>query len=222
MRTCKYSGQSKNFLMPMVMAIAVSLSPALVGPLQSAAAKDDDVILSEIAGRVLDSQRNPVVNAQVKLLNEKGDTILSTDSANDGSFSLKHGPCVLCTLQVVPDDKSALASALIENIPGDANRRFLVTLQHGFKVKGKITGNGKGLKGLIVKVVAAGDDPKHVHSGGEARTARDGTFVMNLTPGPKLLTIDNQKYLNFVSKYEHELHVVEDQQLSDINLPIAR
>jgi hypothetical protein len=187
----------------------------------SATFASDDEVLMELGGRVLDSHHNPVSSAQVKLFNERHELLLSMPVASDGTFSMKHRPCVVCTLQVVPDDKSSLASALIEKIPGDANRRFLVTLQSGFRVKGRVTGGGKGLKGLLVKVVAAGNDQKHVHSGGEARTARDGTFEMTLTPGQKLLTVENERYANFVASYEYKLEVTADQEVTEIQLPPA-
>lgn len=201
------------------IALGVLVFPLL--PAQISAKDDDDVIMNEIGGRVLDSHRNPVQNAQVKLFNEKHEILLQTPVSSDGSFSMKHRPCAVCSLQVIPDDKSNLASALIEKIPGDASRKFLVTLQNGFRVRGRITGAGKGLKGLIVTVVASGDEQKHVHTGGEARTARDGTFVMNLTPGPKLLTVQNDKYANFVASYEHPLNVTADQEITEIKLPPA-
>jgi hypothetical protein len=190
-----------------------------VWPTHSPAKEEDDIILSEIGGRVVNSQHTPVQDVQVKLLNEKHEVMAQTQVGNDGSFSMKHRPCVVCVLQVIPDDKSNLASALIEKIPGDANRKFLVTLQNGFRVKGRITGAGKGLKGLLVTVVATGDEQAHVHTGGEAKTARDGSFVMNLTPGPKLLTVQNDKYSNFVAAYEHKLNVTADQEMTDIQLP---
>lgn len=193
----------------------------LAGVLPSLAA-DDGVILSEIGGRVLDAERNPIANAQVKLLDENGDLLLSTQSSGDGSFALKHRPCVSCALQVVPDDKTSLASALIGRIPGDANRRILVTLQKGFRISGRITGDGKGLKGLLVKVVGPGDSSKRVYSGGECKTARDGSFAMRLTVGPKTLSVRNEKYMKFASKYDHEFDVSSDQTLPDINLPTTR
>ncbi|MFX7701362.1 hypothetical protein ABTJ88_19135, partial [Acinetobacter baumannii] len=91
----------------------------------------------------------------------------------------QHKVCETCTLQVVPDGKSSFASALIENIPGSINRKFQVTLQPGFKVTGRITGDGKGLKGLIVKVIGSSESAAKVHSGGEAKTSRNGSFEMN-------------------------------------------
>jgi hypothetical protein len=175
--------------------------------------------LAELGGRVLDGERNPIVGAQVKLLDEAGNTLVSTPSANDGSFSLKHSPCDFCTLQVIPDDKSTLASALLEHIPGNINRQFLFTLQQGFRVSGRITGSGKGLKGLLVKVIATEPELNHIHSGGEAKTGRDGSFVMNLTPGSKKLTVQNNKYLPFAKTYERTMVVTADHLLPEIELP---
>ncbi|MFX7071546.1 carboxypeptidase-like regulatory domain-containing protein, partial [Acinetobacter baumannii] len=63
--------------------------------------------MPELGGRVLDTQRRPVPGAQIKLMDENGDQLVTTSSASDGSFSFQHKVCETCTLQVVPDGKSS-------------------------------------------------------------------------------------------------------------------
>lgn len=182
----------------------------------------DDVHLFEVGGRVVDSMHNPLVGAQVKLLDHSGNVLDTASSGNNGVFSLKHKECETCTLSVGPGDKTAFASALIEDIPGNIDRKFSVTLQNGFKVSGRITGGGKGLKGLLVKVTAADEESSHVHSGGAARTARGGAFEINLTPGPKHLFLLNDKYPNFVGFYKCNFSVTGDKDIAEIQLPLAK
>jgi hypothetical protein len=188
---------------------------------QKSALADEEHIF-EVGGRVLDEFHKPLNGAQVRLLDHKGNIIDSVSSGQNGVFALKHKECDECTLSVLPGDKSPLASALIEDIPGNIDRKFLVTLQRGFKVSGRITGGGKGLKGLVVKVTASGKDPGHVHTGGEAKTSRGGTFEITLTPGPKHLVVLNEKYPTLTEFYETELLVNADREIGEIQLPTAK
>jgi hypothetical protein len=197
------------------------IATLVVGGGRNAFANDNEHLF-EVGGRVLDAQHNPLIGAQAKLLDHSGNVIDSASSGNNGVFVLKHKECESCTLSVGPKDKSPFASALIEDIPGNIDRKFSVTLQHGFKVSGRITGGGKGLKGLVVKVTAADSDSGHVHSGGEARTVRGGTFEVNLTPGVKHLVVMNDKYPNYASTYESKLSVTADREITEIQLPPAK
>jgi hypothetical protein len=204
-------------LLKVLMASAV----VLVSSGQSSFANDDEHLF-EVGGRVLDAQQNPLTGIQAKLLDPSGNIIDSAQSGDNGVFVLKHKECNTCTLSVTPKDKMPFASALIENIPGNIDRKFSVTLQHGFKVTGRITGGGKGLKGLVVKVTAADSYSGKVHSGGEARTVRGGTFEVNLTPGLKNLAVMNDKYPDYASTFESKLTVTADREISEIQLPAAK
>lgn len=188
------------------------------------ASADDPPPTAVISGRVTDFNRHPVAQAQARILDEKGEVLESVATDATGSFALEHKYCLSCNLEVVPADKTGLASALVENIPGNVTRTFLLSLQQGFRVVGRIVGEGKGLKGLEVRAVAQASDQtaQRVHAGGFTKTARDGRFEMSLTPGAKRLSVFNTRYTNLVSKYEEDFVVTKDDNLPDIKLPLAR
>jgi hypothetical protein len=217
-----------NFLglLPAPFSIPAALMVVLIATAaitfeQCAFAKDDEHLF-EVGGRVLDSQQNPLTRIQAKLLDLKGNPLDASESDVNGVFLLKHKECDFCTLFVSPRDKRPFASALIENIPGNIDRKFSVTLQHGFKVSGTVTGGGKGLRGLVVKVTAADSYSGKVHSGGEARTIHGGTFEVNLTPGLKKLVVMNDKYPEYARTYERKLTVTADKEIPEIQLPVAK
>jgi hypothetical protein len=191
--------------------------------IQNFALADDPPPTAVVSGHVTDFHRHPVAAAQARILDEKGEILQSVATDAKGSFQLKHKYCISCNLEVVPDEKTGLASALVENIPGNVSRTFLLCLQQGFRVVGRVVSEGHGMKGLEVRVIAqeSDEDARRVHAGGFAKTARDGTFQMSLTPGAKKLSVFNTKYANLVSKYEQDFMVTADDQLPDIKLPSA-
>jgi hypothetical protein len=191
--------------------------------ISNSARADDPPPMAAISGHVTDFNRRPVAAAQARILDEKGEVLQSVETDAKGSFQLKHKYCVSCNLEVVPDGKTGLASALVENIPGNVTRTFLLCLQQGFRVVGRVVSEERGLKGLEVRVIAqeSDEDARRVHAGGFAKTSRDGTFQMTLTPGAKKLSVFNTKYTDLVSKYEQEFIVTADDKLPDIKLPSA-
>jgi hypothetical protein len=200
--------------------VALIVIAAVTG--EPCAFANDDEHLFEVGGRVLDAQQNPLTGIQAKLLDRNGNALDADTSGVNGVFLLKHKECDSCTLSVSPKDKSPFASALIEDIPGNIDRKFSVTLQHGFKVSGTVTGGGKGLRGLVVKVTAADSYSGKVHSGGETRTIHGGTFAVNLTPGLKKLVVMNDKYPEYARTYERKLTVTADREIPEIQLPDAK
>ena len=173
-----------------------------------------------IGGRVFDHAHKPITGCSVKVLDEQGDLLRIDKTGNDGSFSIEHKSCSKCMLQIVPSEDSGLATALLDNVPGDKNRNFIVELHHGFEISGRIEHSGKGLKGLIVKAVpiqvgARGD----IHGGGFAITGKDGHFMMTLTPGMKRVSITNSKYDDLVRHHEFEVNVEAPTSLAEISLP---
>lgn len=200
---------------------ALLLAPILISLLPSALAD----VQWEIGGHVHDFDRRPVVGAQVRLLDEHGETLITDNTDESGSFSLKHKLCERCDLEVIPAEKSSLSSALLENIPGNANRTFLLTLKKGFRITGRVISQKHGLKGIEVRITGAPESAsadRHAHVGGIALTTHDGEWKMTLTPGAKMLTIINNKYTNLVSRYEREFTVTADAHLPEIDLPYAR
>jgi hypothetical protein len=188
-----------------------------------ASKKNEPLPLPEITGRLTDEQRRPVSGAQVSVSNEKGVILETVETDKNGTFAVHHEACVVCNLDVVPDEKSGLASAFVENIPGGITRRFLFTLQKGFRVNGRVVYQGHGLKAVSVKVESADEDAaSKVHSGGAAKTARDGSFALTLTPGKKHMTVSNGKFGETASHFEKEFEVLCDTTLDDINLSSSK
>ncbi|MDR3613952.1 MAG: carboxypeptidase-like regulatory domain-containing protein [Candidatus Obscuribacterales bacterium] len=185
--------------------------------------KTDPLPLPEITGRLTDEQRRPVSGAQVSVSNEKGVVIATEETDKNGSFAIHHEACVICNLDVVPDEKSGLASAFVENIPGGITRRFLFTLQKGFRINGRVVSQGRGVKAISVKVISADEEgSSKVHSGGAAKTARDGSFALTLTPGKKHMTVSNSKYSEANGHFEKDFEVLCDTTLDDISLSSSR
>jgi hypothetical protein len=172
-----------------------------------------------IAGRISDHAKHPVSDAQVRLLDEQGNLIKMASCYSDGSFSLVHKSCGKCALEVIPDERTGLATALIDNVSGDKNRNFVVELHRGFSVSGRVTSEGKALKGLGVKVSAVDAGDEHVQGGGFAKTAREGRFRITLTPGAKQLVVLNQRYPDMAANLSIQFTVTADTELPDIVLP---
>ena len=200
------------------------LAPFLIAQGQALANKNVDPLPQpEFTGRLTDDQRRPVSGAQVTVSNEKGVVIATEETDKNGSFAIHHEDCVVCNLDVVPDEKSGLASAFVENIPGGITRRFLFTLQKGFRINGRVVCQGRGLKAVSVKVVSADEEgSSKVHSGGAAQTSRDGSFALTLTPGKKHMTVSNNKYSDANSHFEKDFEVLCDTTLDDISLSSSR
>lgn len=191
------------------------------GCAQDGAFAAEQVELPSIAGRVFDSSHKAAAGCFVKVLDEQGDLLRSDRTGVDGSFQIAHKLCAKCMLQVVPGEGTGLASVLLDNLPGEKNRNFIVELHRGFEVSGRVLSDGKGLKGLVVKVVPEpvgthGD----IHGGGLTLTGKDGRFLMTLTPGLKKLQVCNNRYGNLVSRYEIEINIESPLALSDIALPM--
>ncbi len=207
----------------MRIVISIVISALLLIAIPASTLADEQVPMAAITGRIIDFSRHPVSGVQVRLSDEKGASLQNGQSDRSGSFELKHKICQTCTLEIIPDAKSGLASALVENIPGGVERHFLLTLQKGFLIRGRIVNQGHGLKGLEVKVSAAdsAQDGHHVDAGGSARSSHDGWFEMTLTPGRKKLSIVNTRYANLVNHYEQDFTVTADEELPVISLPTA-
>jgi len=208
-----------------VALLLVAILSAFIFPQGQALANKnvDPLPLPEITGRLTDDQRRPVSGAQVTVSNEKGLVIASQETDKNGAFVIHHEACLVCNLDVVPDEKSGLASVFVENIPGGITRRFVFTLQKGFRINGRVVYKGRGLKAVSVKVISAQEEESSkVHSGGAAKTARDGSFALTLTPGKKHLTVLNNRNTDANSHFEKDFEVLCDTTLDDINLSPSR
>ncbi len=155
------------------------------------------------------------------LLNQTGVQLASGVTGERGGFSFKHTLCRRCTLQILPNMDTHCACAVIENIPGDANRNFLLSLQRGFSVSGRVVSGKKGLKGIGLKAISqdSNADGKKVYDGGLAITGRNGTFTMILTPGHKKIEIHNDHYSELEGITEITIDVTGDAKLPDTEIP---
>jgi hypothetical protein len=181
--------------------------------------------LPTISGRTVDSSGNPVTGIAVKLWIEDSGLRRSQTSDSNGHFQIEHKPCKSCCLEVVPPKSTGLASALIERIPGTTSRKIIVELKQGFTVHGRVVNNGKGLKGLAVKVSEIpeeGGSNRYIHGGGTAMTNRDGLYSIILTPGPKLFVVLNNRYRQLAPRTDAKFTVTQDMTLQDVVLPEAK
>lgn len=183
----------------------------------------EDTRTFTIRGRVVDAAHKPVKGATVKLLSESGDLIKDESTGPDGSFALEHKHTEKCILEVTPLGTSGMAMALFDGVPGDKDRSVVVELHKGFAVHGRVTHDGKGLKGLQVKAmpVKGEHEPSNIHGGGFALTDKQGQFTLTLTPGHKKVSIHNTRYTDLVSKYDMDVSVHAPMELSEVFLPSA-
>lgn len=187
----------------------------------SAPAFAEDEPTPIISGTISTAAKKPMPGVQVILLNQTGVQLSSGVTGERGGFSFKHTLCRRCTLQVLPNLDTHYACAVIENIPGDTNRNFLLSLQRGFTVTGRVVSGKKGLKGIGLRAISMdpNTDGKKVYDGGLAITGRNGTFTMILTPGHKKIEITNSHFSELEGTTEMTIDVIGDAQLPDIEIP---
>jgi hypothetical protein len=176
-----------------------------------------------VRGTVTDENLKPLAGVGVKLMNKDASVNVSAVTKATGQFILPHKPCRSLCLEVSPRKGSSLATAWIENIPGEESRRIVVELQRGCEIHGRVVHENKGLKGLSISVTQASENHKHeklVHGGGRTKTGRDGSFEMILTPGMKTLSIANERYEDLAPSYSRKLSVEADGVIPDIELPL--
>ncbi len=201
----------KNKLIPLWILVFSLSAPAF--------AEDEPTPI--ISGTISTAAKKPMPGVQVILLNQTGVQLSSGVTGERGGFSFKHTLCRRCTLQVLPNLDTHYACAVIENIPGDTNRNFLLSLQRGFTVTGRVVSGKKGLKGIGLRAISLdpNTDGKQVYDGGLAITGRNGTFTMILTPGHKKIEITNSHFSELEGSTEMTIDVIGDAQLQEIEIP---
>lgn len=176
-----------------------------------------------ISGRITDPGAHPVSGAKVVVFDDEATWSASAVSDADGKFSIKHEECQSCFVEITPRHKGELAAALIEEVNGKQNRRFLIQLHHGFVVRGNVVDkDGRPLKDIVVKISSADpsdDSSARIHGGGAAVTSKNGDYELCLTPGQKQLTIINEKYPTLVKHLVQKFQVTSDGALENIVLP---
>ncbi len=183
------------------------------------ASADEELFLK---GKVTDQQNKPVSGVRIILTDKNSGAILKGRSNRRGEFAIKHERTASESLEFVPPAGSELAQASVENISGEETKHFIMQLKKGFSVSGRIVGDGKGLKGLLVKAVPRADkqqQPDTVHDGGTVSTGGSGLFRMVLTPGAKTLEVSNGKYPHLEAFATHKCVVTSDTIIPDLVLP---
>jgi hypothetical protein len=186
----------------------------------AAPARSEEVV---IGGRVCDHVNKPVPGAKVKLKNADGQVIDTQSTDSDGRFGFDKPECKSCSLEIVPNPKNILETALINSIPGDKPRQFAVRLERGFAVHGRVVHNGKGLKGVTVRALPSEitSEKGTIHGSGMSTTDGAGRYTMILTPGEKHLTISNDRYRDLAGKITHTFTVTADKDIPDLELYAA-
>lgn len=183
------------------------------------------------SGRLINLKGEGVANIPVYLWEEKGPLSLAAKTGADGKFDFEHPICGALTLEVLPPVKTSYASAVVDEVPGDQNHKLLVEMHLGHLISGRVAHDGKGVKGVVVRIRPIELD-KHgsqidytslekavrIHGGGTTTTARDGAFTLVITPGLKQLTVINNKYPKFEKKVQHSLTVRENLNVGVLHL----
>lgn len=175
-----------------------------------------------ISGQVRDDKNNILPGIKVDLWTNDGAVSLTTRTNEGGKFTFKHPSCGPCFLEVMAPRKSNLASALVDDIPGDEGRTVVVTLKRGYPVFGRVTSQGKGLKGIVVKAYSRRHDTdrkERVYGGGAVLTRGGGDFEMTLTPGEKKFVLLNNKYDRIAKHANINAKVIVETDLGDIEMP---
>jgi hypothetical protein len=177
-----------------------------------------------LIGRVMDAKMQPLASAQLKVTSPDTDLKITTGTKRDGSFQIAHDPCKICQLEVFPPKGSHLAPARLDNLSGESTRRLIIELHEGLEISGRILGNGKALKGVAVSIVPSDEkssEPSSVHGSGLLITNKAGSFSMLVTPGQKKVTIENDRYPEFVKSFATQIDITAGGDIPDISLPTS-
>jgi len=175
-----------------------------------------------ISGQVRDDKNAMMSGVKVDLWTTDGAVSMSTRTDGEGKFSFTHEKCGPCFLEVFAPRKSNLASALVDEIPGDEGRSVIVTLKKGYLVNGRVMCAGKGVKGVVVKAYSrdhAKNKKERVYGGGATTTDRNGWFEMTLTPGEKKFVILNSKHPKIAKNASIVARIITETELGEIELP---
>lgn len=205
------------------MRIHSSLSATLLILLFNPAAFADEPTM--LKGKVMTSENHPVPGAKIVIQDEQGGAETRGESDGQGKFAIKHSECTYFSFDVIPPRNSSWSRARFEHVSGEAGKHFIVQLQRGFSVTGRVTAGGVGLKGVTVKALpndATMSNVEVVHGGGIARTGKNGEYHLILTPGQKLIEVTNDKYSDLPPSAQQKVAVSGDTKLPDIVFPVVR
>ncbi|MBY0358885.1 MAG: carboxypeptidase-like regulatory domain-containing protein [Candidatus Obscuribacterales bacterium] len=185
----------------------------------------DEEAPSKLKGRIIDPQGQGVAQAKVIVTDENNQKQYKGQSNRDGYFSVDHSACESLSFDVIPQNKHGLSQAHFHDVDGNTTKHFIVQLQQGFQINGRVVYGGIGVKGLNIEVVSHDDEPTSkgiVHGGGSTKTLADGKFCLRLTPGKKTINITNEIYSNVPESFSQDFIVSSDSQLPDIIIPAKK
>jgi len=174
-------------------------------------------------GVVTDEVSTPLKHVRVRLRDKQTDALRAVYTDRQGKFHLFDVSCRSCSLEISAANGSGLAEAVMDNIPGREPRQFVIRLQRGFAITGRVKGGDRPLSGVSVRAVPApGVASESVHGGGAATTGSHGQFRLILTPGAKELVIVNERYPDFAREFRRPLTVTTDAYITPVELPPIR
>lgn len=176
---------------------------------------------SFLKGRIFDQQNNPVSKAKIIIEDDRNLEKYSGLSDGEGYFKVKYDACDSLSFCVVPPPKSSLCRAEFRHVNGETAKHFIVRLHRGFKVSGRITYKGSGLKDLDIDFYGSEKDSvtDNVHGGGHTTTHTNGEFALLLTPGKKTIQITNNVYSNVPASFKQSYVITRDCRLAEIAIP---
>lgn len=176
-----------------------------------------------LKGKVTDPSGRGVNGAKIVVHDEEHNEYKSGRSDSNGEFEVEHTLCNNLSFEVTPPPKLGLAPAHYQHVTGGLSKHFIVKLHPGFKISGRITAAGRGLKGLPIRFVGLeAGSTSTVHGGASTVSRADGRFSVLLTPGKKRLEISNDEYSDLAPIYHHEITITGDTVIPDMILPVQK
>lgn len=173
-----------------------------------------------LKGQIVDQDKRPVKGAQIHIYSDDG-AGSSGNSDGKGNFKVRHPECRNLSFAVMPSVASGLCAAFYDRVSGEISKHVFVQLRRGFLVQGRVQAQGKGLKGLRLRFRAKDENKSRdeaIHGGGLTYTGRDGRFSIVLSPGHKIVEINNGRYPELEGLVHKEILVSGDARLSDLSL----
>jgi hypothetical protein len=175
----------------------------------------------DVHGKVSDEQNKPLPHVKVCLSDQVTGEQKTASTNREGFFQVSSPFSHPLSLEIEPPHGSGLAQAFFENLPARQDRQLFVHLAKGFPVNGRITFSGTALKGIEVKALPQNPESEHeqIYGGGKTVTDGSGKFNLILTPGRKLLFVENRRYTNVARETKRSITVTADTKLGDVTLP---
>ena len=192
-------------------SLCLSASPALA----------EDVLLK---GKVVNVEGQGIPGVKIILKDEDHNEEKSCKTDGQGSFEIEHESCSTVSVDVKPSPRSGYTAAHYSHVAGDLTKTFIVKLQKGYHVSGRILAEGHGVKGLEVRAISQDDDKNRstIHGGGVTHSKNNGEYEFLLTPGKKIIQIKNEIYSNMSPLYQHEFVITGQTRLPDMTLPLLK